>query len=71
MSQLSSVDVAEKMPDIENTESLMEFLRTARVDREKLEAVEAVLPPALRRGRFRAPDALIASLMTDQHGAPD
>jgi site-specific recombinase XerD len=32
---------------------------------EKLEAVEAVVPPALRRGRFRAPDALIASLMAD------
>jgi site-specific recombinase XerD len=30
---------------------------------EKLEAVEAVVPPELRRGRFRAPDALIASLM--------
>jgi integrase/recombinase XerD len=30
---------------------------------EKLEAVEAILPPALRRGRFRAPDALIASLL--------
>jgi hypothetical protein len=28
---------------------------------EKLEAMEAVLPPSLRRGRFRAPDALIAS----------
>lgn len=37
---------------------------------EKLEAVEAVLPPALRRGRFRAPDALIASLMADAHAAP-
>jgi transposase len=34
---------------------------------EKLEAVEAVLPPALRRGRFKAPDALIASLMADAH----
>jgi len=35
-----------------------------RVDpSEKLEAVEAVLPPALRRGRFKAPDALIASLL--------
>lgn len=34
-----------------------------RVDpSEKLEAVEAVLPLALRRGRFKAPDALIASL---------
>jgi integrase/recombinase XerD len=37
---------------------------------EKLEAVEAVLPPTLRRGQFKAPDALIASLFapvaTDQ-----
>ena len=34
-----------------------------RVDpTEKLEAVEAVLPLGLRRGRFKAPDALIASL---------
>jgi site-specific recombinase XerD len=42
---------------------------------EKLEAVEAVLPPALRRGRFKAPDALIASLLdptasTQVTGAP-
>lgn len=29
---------------------------------EKLEAMETVLPPALRRGRFTAPDALIAWL---------
>ena len=34
-----------------------------RVDpSEKLEAVEAVLPLGLRRGKFKAPDALIASL---------
>ena len=34
-----------------------------RVDAsEKLEAVETVLPVGLRRGRFKAPDALIASL---------
>jgi integrase/recombinase XerD len=32
---------------------------------EKLEAVEAVVPPGLCRGRFRAPDALIASLRAD------
>ena len=32
---------------------------------EKLEAVEAVVPPELRRGRFTAPDALIASLLSD------
>ena len=30
---------------------------------EKLEVVEAMTPPALRRGRFKAPDALIASLL--------
>jgi len=30
----------------------------------KLEAVGALLPPTLRRGRFRAPDNLIASLRT-------
>lgn len=29
---------------------------------EKLEAVEAAIPPGLRRGQFKAPDALIASL---------
>lgn len=29
---------------------------------QKLDAIDAVLPPALRRGRFRAPDQLIASL---------
>jgi hypothetical protein len=35
----------------------------SRVDpSEKLEAMEAVLPPGLRRGQFKAPDALIASL---------
>jgi integrase/recombinase XerD len=32
---------------------------------DKLEAVEAVVPPELRRGRFKAPDALIASLLAD------
>lgn len=32
---------------------------------EKLEAVEAVVPPELKRGRFKAPDALIASLFSD------
>jgi len=43
--------------DIRTTEMYL------RVDpSEKLEAVEAVLPLGLRRGRFKAPDALIASL---------
>ncbi len=37
---------------------------------EKLEAVEAVLPPALRRGRFKAPDALIAALLDDSRRLP-
>ena len=36
---------------------------------EKLEAMEAVLPPELRRGRFRATDALIASLLSPAGGA--
>jgi integrase/recombinase XerD len=35
-----------------------------RVDpSEKHEAIEAVVPPSLQRGRFKAPDDLIASLM--------
>lgn len=43
--------------DLRTTESYL------RVDpSEKLEAVEAVLPLNLRRGRFKAPDALLASL---------
>lgn len=37
---------------------------------EKLEAVEAVIPPELRRGRFKAPDALIASLLAEVPAAP-
>ena len=45
--------------DVRTTEAYL------RVDpSEKLEAVEAVLPPELRRGRFKAPDALIASLLS-------
>lgn len=43
--------------DIRTTEM---YLKTDPT--EKLAAVEAVLPPELRRGRFKAPDALIASL---------
>jgi site-specific recombinase XerD len=34
----------------------------------KLDAVNAVLPPALRRGRFRAPDKLLASLRPSRNG---
>jgi len=37
---------------------------------EKLKAVEAVVPPELRRGRFKAPDALIASLLADIPAPP-
>ncbi len=36
---------------------------TARSPSEKLGAVEEVLPPVLRRGRVKTPDALIASLL--------
>jgi integrase/recombinase XerD len=34
----------------------------------KLEAIDAVLPPDLRRGRFRAPDKLLASLRPSRKG---
>jgi integrase/recombinase XerD len=37
---------------------------------EKLETVEAIVPPELRRGRFRAPDTLIASLLADIVSSP-
>jgi integrase/recombinase XerD len=37
---------------------------------EKLEAIKAAVPPALRRNRFRAPDALIASLMESDTSPP-
>lgn len=38
-----------------------------RVDpSEKLEAMEMVVPPALRRGRFKAADALIESLQASR-----
>ncbi len=43
--------------DIRTTEIYLQVDPT-----EKLEAIEAMLPPNLRRGRFKAPDALIASL---------
>jgi integrase/recombinase XerD len=36
---------------------------------EKLEAIDAVLPPTLRRGRFRAPDKLLASLQPSRQGS--
>jgi integrase/recombinase XerD len=44
--------------DIRTTEIYLRMDAT-----EKLKAVEAVVPPELRRGRFKAPDALIASLL--------
>jgi site-specific recombinase XerD len=38
-----------------------------RVDpSEKLETVQAMLPPGLQRGRFKAPDALITSLFDSE-----
>jgi integrase/recombinase XerD len=36
------------------------YLRADPTD--KIEALEAVMPPALRRGEFTVPDKLIASL---------
>jgi integrase/recombinase XerD len=43
--------------DIQTTEMYLRIDPT-----EKLDALEAVVPPTLRRGRFRVPDALIALL---------
>jgi integrase/recombinase XerD len=43
-----------------NLQSTEVYVRTDPT--EKLEAIEAMVPPALRRGRFRAPDKLLASL---------
>ena len=43
--------------DMQTTEM---YLRADPTD--KLEAIEAIIPPALKRGRFQAPDKLIASL---------
>jgi integrase/recombinase XerD len=51
--------------DIRTTEAYL------RVDvAQKLEAVEAVIPPELRRGRFKAPDALISLLTEESHPHP-
>ncbi len=35
----------------------------------KLEAIDGVLPPTLRRGRFRAPDRLLATLRPSRNGS--
>ena len=43
--------------DVQTTEA---YLRADPT--EKLEAMNAVVPPTLKRGRFRAPDKLLASL---------
>jgi integrase/recombinase XerD len=51
--------------DIRTTEVYLRMDATA-----KLEAIEAVVPPQLRRGRFKAPDALIASLLADVSPMP-
>ena len=45
--------------DIQTTEV---YLRADPTD--KLEAIEAIIPPSLKRGRFTVPDKLIASLQT-------
>lgn len=47
LSQASSIEMAQQMPDIEDIETLMERLRFARIDREKLEATENYLENAM------------------------
>ena len=44
----------------ENLQTTQVYLRADPT--EKLEAIEAITPPMLKRGRFRAPDKLIALL---------
>ncbi|MER8595303.1 integrase [Mesorhizobium sp. M1182] len=51
--------------DIRTTEV---YLHMDPSENLELETVEVIVPPELRRGRFRAPFALIASLLA--HAAP-
>ena len=52
-------------PYIEGFAAVLERNGYARGDpTEKLEAIEAVVPPHLRKGSFRPPDRLIALLKT-------
>ena len=37
---------------------------------EKLESIETMLPPELRRGRFRAPDKLLAGIRMNGRKGP-
>lgn len=50
---------------LETTETYLRADPTA-----KLEAIDAVLPPDLRRGRFRAPDKLLTSLHPGRRSPP-
>jgi hypothetical protein len=50
-----------------NQSHIKQYMQTTEIylradPMEKIEAIEAVTPPALRRGRFTVPDKLIASL---------
>lgn len=47
MTQLSTSEVEEGQPDIEDIETLLQILRHARIDREKREAVENYLDNAM------------------------
>jgi hypothetical protein len=52
--------------NVQSRKPQVRIARTAVIDLvadHPLEVVEAVLPPELRHGRFKAPDAPIASLM--------
>ncbi|KAJ4133527.1 hypothetical protein NW768_005113 [Fusarium equiseti] len=46
MSQISAVDADEKSPEIDNVEDLLQALRQARIDREKLDAVDSYMEHA-------------------------
>lgn len=53
MNQVSTVEIHEELPDVEDIDTLMRLLRQARIDREKLEAVESYLEHAVDLGQLQ------------------
>lgn len=66
MSQVSSMEVGSEKPDIDDIETLMQILRQARIDREKLEAVENYLEHAIDLSRLEEEMHDIMSLFVFQ-----
>ncbi|KAF4977173.1 hypothetical protein FZEAL_6281 [Fusarium zealandicum] len=66
MSQMSAADDEEKPPEIEHVEDLMKALRLARIDREKLDAVDNYLDHATDLGNLQHEMHEIMSLFVFQ-----